>query len=114
MGAPIIIAPGGWGLEQRPFFVLCTADYVEVLNQSGESYGRFPTDQLEFDKKFESFLRRAGRISNAIVIFLIRPEGVDTHKVASKTADQLGVRNAKLPLPGTGEIDFSRLREMGS
>ena len=110
-GAPIIIDPSGMGRDQRPYFVLCTADYVEILNRGGESYGRFPTDQLEFDKLFEKFLVRAGRISDAIVIFLIRPEGVATHSLASRAADQLGVRNAKLPLPGTGEIDFSRLRE---
>lgn len=111
MGAPIIIDPSGMGRDQRPYFVLCTADYVETLDRRGESYRRYPTDQLEFDKDFERFLRRAGRISDAIVIFLIRPEGVATHSLASRAADQLGVRNAKLPLPGTGEIDFSRLRE---
>ena len=111
MGAPIIIDPSGMGRDQRPYFVLCTADYVETLDRRGESYRRYPTDQLEFDKDFERFRRRAGRISDAIVIFLIRPDGVATHSLASRTADQLGVRNAKLPLPGTGEIDFSRLQE---
>ncbi len=111
VGAPIIIDPSGLGRDQRPYFVLCTADYVEILDRRGETYGRFPKDQLEFDPKFEKFLRRAGKISDALVIFLIRPEGVGTHDVASRVADQLGVRNAKLPLPGAGEIDFSMLRK---
>ena len=111
-GAPIMIDPSGLGRDQRPYFVLCAAEYVEILNRYGESYGRFPQDQLEFDAKFEKFLRRAGKISDAIVIFLIRPEGVKTHDVASRVADQLGVRNAKLPLPGEGEIDFSMFRQV--
>jgi hypothetical protein len=111
VGAPIIIDPSGLGRDQRPYFLLCTADYVEQIDSRGETYRRFPKDQLEFDPKFEKFLRRAGKISDALVIFLIRPEGVGTHDVASRVADQLGVRNAKLPLPGTGEIDFSMLRK---
>ena len=52
MGAPIIIDPSGMGRDQRPYFVLCTADYVETLDRRGESYRRYPTDQLEFDKDF--------------------------------------------------------------
>jgi len=111
VGAPIIIDPSGLGRDQRPFFVLCTADYIELIDSRGESYVRFPKDQLEFDPEYEKFLRRAGKISDALVIFLIRPEGVKTHTVASRVADQLRVRNAKLPLPGVGEIDFSMLRK---
>jgi hypothetical protein len=40
------------------------------------------------------------------VIFLIRPEGVGTFKAAEQVALQFKVRNAKLPLPGLGKLDF--------
>ena len=109
-GAPIIIDPSGIGRHQIPYLVLCTADYVELFHRYGEAYGRYPSDQLNYDHDFKRFLRRVRNISDALVIFMIRPDGIKTHTQASRIADQLGVRNAKLPLPGTGEIDFSLLR----
>ncbi|MAI79178.1 MAG: hypothetical protein CL917_09575 [Deltaproteobacteria bacterium] len=110
-GAPIIIDPSGMSRDQIPYLVLCTAEYVELFHRYGDTAGRYPSDQLEFDRDFKRFLRRVRNISDAIVIFMIRPDGVETHTQASRIADQLNVRNAKLPLPGTGEIDFSMLRE---
>lgn len=109
-GAPIIIDPSGVGRDQVPYLVLCAADYVELFFLSGDTYGRFPVDQLEYEPDFKRFLKRVGVISDALVIFMIRPDGMKTYSTASRIADKLSVRNAKLPLPGTGELDFSLLR----
>jgi hypothetical protein len=46
---------------------------------------------------------------DATVIFLIRPDGVDTFERARQRAHQLNVRYAKLPLPGQGDLRFGRL-----
>jgi len=47
------------------------------------------------------------------VIFLIRPGGVSSFGEAEDIANQFKVRNAKLPLPGKGALDFSRMQEGG-
>jgi len=45
------------------------------------------------------------------VIFLIRPDGVESFFEAENVANQFKVRNAKLPLPGDGDLDFSLMQQ---
>jgi hypothetical protein len=59
--------------------------------------------------RFKVYLQKVRAVRYGTVIFLIRPSGVETYKRAVKMADELYIRNAKLPMPGFGEIDFSRL-----
>jgi hypothetical protein len=42
-----------------------------------------------------------------IIIFLIRPSGVQTYLDAEFVADRAGARHGKLPVPGLGRLDLS-------
>jgi hypothetical protein len=117
MRAPIIIDPSGLGREQRPYMVECHQDYIELYNTRGEWSLRVPSEEISISGDLRKYMRRIRAIHNAIVIFLIRPDGVLTYQEASEIATRHKVRHAKLPLPGEGELDFSRLnaaREKGA
>jgi len=107
--APIIIDPTGLGPRWQPYLIECTADYLEFHDATGEFSVRIPDEEIAISEDYRRYLRRARVIQDAIVIFMIRPDGVDTCDVAVREADQHRVRHARLPLPGDGEIDFSAL-----
>ena len=104
--APILIDPSGIGPNYQPYLVECTADYLELHRTKGDFSFRIPTEEVARSPEYKKFLRRVRAISRGLVIFLIRPEGVGTFKAAEQVALQLKVRNAKLPLPGQGMLDF--------
>jgi hypothetical protein len=72
---------------------------------------RIPREEIALDDDYGRYLRRVRVIRDAIVIFLIRPDGVDTYAIASQVAENHQVRHAKLPLPGEGELDFGRFAD---
>ncbi len=104
--APIVIEPSGLGREQQPYIVECTADYLELHRISDDWSFRIPKNEILGEGDFRVFLRRVRAIRNGIVIFLIRPEAVATYRFAAEAADRQNVRHAKLPLPGSGELDL--------
>ena len=59
---------------------------------------------------YKKFLRRLRVVNRGLLVFLIRPDGVGTFNEAEAVANRLKVRNAKLPLPGDGALDFGLLR----
>lgn len=107
---PIIIDPTGLGREWRPYLFECRADYIELHRSDGELSYRIPREEIEYSEDFRRALRRVRAIHDAIVIFLIRPEGVKTCDLAWRVAEAHRVRKANLPLPGEGELDLSRMQ----
>jgi hypothetical protein len=107
---PIIIDPAGLGREWRPFLFECTAEYIELHRSDGELSYRIPRAEIERSEDFRRALRRVRNIHDAIVIFLIRPDGVTTCNIAWLVAEAARVRKANLPLPGEGELDLSRMQ----
>ena len=107
---PIIIDPAGLGREWRPFLFECRADWIELHRSDGELSFRIPREEIERSEDFRRALRRVRNIHDAIVIFLIRPDGVSTCNIAWAVADAARVRKANLPLPGEGELDLSRMQ----
>ena len=57
--------------------------------------------------RFRAFLQRIRNTLDGTVIFLIRPNGVATYEWASEMSGRLFVRQAKLPLPTQGTLDFA-------
>jgi len=108
-GAPrITIEPAGAGPLLKPFFVECTEQGLEI-HKPGEDWSIFlPLDEVQAGTRFQSFLQRVRAIRDGTVIFLIRPRGVLAYDRAVVEARKSLVRHAKLPLPGDGELDFSR------
>ena len=103
----IRIHPQGRGAALRAFFVECRAEGVRIYHEGLD-------DSLFLDRKtrhgqsqFEIFLRRVRAIPSHTVVFLIRPDGVETYDWANEAATNISVRHAKLPLPGQGEIEFA-------
>ena len=109
--APILIDPSGIGPDYRPFLVECTRDYVELHHTRGDFSFRIPTDEVVRNPEYKKFLRQVRAISRGLVIFLIRPDGVGTFMEAEAVANQFRVRNAKLPLPGQGDLDFTLMQQ---
>jgi hypothetical protein len=109
--APIIIEPSGVGPDYVPFFVECTRDYLEVHRTQDEYSYRIPATEVSRSADYKKFLRRLRAVSRGLLIFLIRPDGVETFSEAEAVAHRLKVRNAKLPLPGEGALDFDLMRE---
>lgn len=103
----IRIHPQGRSAALRPFFVECRAEGLRLYHEGLD-------DSLFLDRmsrrdvsQFEVFLRRARAISNHTVIFLIRPDGVETYTWALQKTGNISVRHAKLPLPGHGKLEFA-------
>jgi len=113
MAAPILITPSGVGPDYKPFLVECTADYLELHRTKGDLSFRIPRSEITRSPDYKKYLRRVRAISRGMVIFLIRPGGVSSFGEAEDIANQFKVRNAKLPLPGKGALDFSRMQEGG-
>lgn len=101
------IAPAGVGPAYRPYFAECTANYIEVHTTRSDFSYRVPSEDVLRGQDFQRFLRRIRVLRNTKLVFLVRPEGVETFQVASEAARRLEVDFAKLPLPGDGELDFS-------
>jgi hypothetical protein len=104
--APIVIDPTGLGPDRRPYLVECTRDYIELHRTKGDWTYRIQRNEIRTSPDFPKFLRRVSVIHDSIVIFMIRPDGVQTFHEAEMLARQHNVRHAKLPLPGQGELDF--------
>jgi len=109
--APIVIEPSGLGPNYKPFFVECTRDYLEVHRTQDEYSYRIPATEVSRSTDYKKFLRRLRAVSRGLLIFLIRPDGVETFNEAETVAHRLKVRNAKLPLPGQGALDFGLMHE---
>jgi len=105
--APIVIDPTGLGPTRRPYLVECSKDYIELHRTKGDWTYRIQRHEILTSPDFPKFLRRVRAIHDSIVIFMIRPDGVQTFHEAEMLARQHNVRHAKLPLPGQGKLDFS-------
>ncbi len=109
--ASIIIEPSGVGREWRPFLMECGADYLEYYDTGDQQSRRIARVELHRGDKLPRLLRYIRNTPRSIVIFLIRPDGVDTCQRARALADAALVRSAELPLPGNGPLDLRRLSD---
>jgi hypothetical protein len=104
---PIRILPHGAGQPLRPFFVECRKEGVRVYHQNLRESFYLARENIDDVAQFRTFLQRVRSVRDGTVIFLIRPDGVDTWAWASGQSGHLYVRHAKLPLPSHGELEFA-------
>ncbi|MCZ6784287.1 MAG: hypothetical protein O7G30_13350 [Proteobacteria bacterium] len=104
--APITILPQGEGPLLRPLFVECAKTELRIHRLDQPWSLRVRLNTPEGRSSFDTFLRRVRVEPGASVVFLVRPDGVALFKQAEARARALTVRHAKLPLPGTGKLDF--------
>lgn len=107
---PILIDPTGLSRHLEPWFVECDAGGVTAYRVSDGLSHFVPRDALDGSGDFARYLRRLKVSPGALLVLLVRPDGLETSALASRMAEAMGVRSAQLPLPGRGELDWSLLR----
>jgi hypothetical protein len=104
---PIRILPHGSARPLQPFFVECRAEGVRVYQKNLRDSLYYARESLDDVSRFRAFLQRVRSVRDGTVIFLIRPDGVESYAWASGQSGRLYVRHAKLPLPGQGVLEFA-------
>jgi hypothetical protein len=99
------IHPGGSGKAVKPTFVEVTAGEL-VIHNKGQTE-RVPRAEIESSAALRKVIEANPKVENTnrVLIFLIRPEGVPTYRLAAQRAEKANF--SKLPVPGSGPLDLS-------
>ena len=107
---PILIDPTGLSKNWKPFFIECDEGGVTAYRATDDFRYFVPLEELSTSGDFGRYLRRVRAVPGALLVLLVRPEGIGTQTQAEQIVRNAGIRVARLPLPGTGEIDWSLMR----
>jgi hypothetical protein len=107
---PILIDPTGLSRRFEPFFIECDAGGVTAYRATDDFSYFVPKSDLSSSGDFGRYLRRVKATPGALLVLLVRPDGIETNRLAESVLRNAGMRVASLPLPGTGELDWSLLR----
>lgn len=108
---PILIDTTGLSSHHKPFFVECDAEGVTAYRASDDFSYFVAKDDMSTSGNFGRYLNRIRVEPGALLVLLVRPDGIASMSLAARTADAKGIlRVARLPLPGSGELDWSLLR----
>ncbi|MEQ1850521.1 MAG: hypothetical protein ABMA01_02905 [Chthoniobacteraceae bacterium] len=105
----IIVQTGGTGTSAgaQLFFVECAGAGI-VMHKSLTEKTRITSASIGVDEAYNKFLEEAKKTPNAMVLFLLRDDGLAAYNRAAGWAEgQFGLRTGKLPLPGKGAADLS-------
>lgn len=124
----ILVEPTGSGTNRRASFIDCTENALIVQD---ENFTRISKMEIPSSKKLRQILDQLRIESQKLeqdlglgafggvtadvpegkgddVIFIIRPDGVETFKLAAKVAEETNAKYAFLPVPGYGPLDLTR------
>ncbi|MEM9174695.1 MAG: hypothetical protein AAGC67_05635 [Myxococcota bacterium] len=107
---PILIDPTDLSARWRPYFIECDAEGITALRASDDLRYFVPKDAIAMEGDLERYLRRVRGEPAALLVLLVRPDGLPTSRVTARVARAAGIRVARLPLPGGGELDWRLLR----
>jgi hypothetical protein len=107
---PILIDPTGLSRNLQPYFVECDVGGATAYRASDDFRYFVPKDDLSSSGDFGRYLRRVRAVPGALLVLLVRPDGISTSVRAERIARDSGIRVARLPLPGNGALDWSLLR----
>lgn len=107
---PILIDPTGLSRSQTPYFVECDAGGATAYRVSDDLEYFVPRDDLSTSGDFGRYLRRVRAIPGALLVLLVREDGIETARRVARLARDAEIRVARLPMPGEGKIDFRLLR----
>jgi len=102
-----ILPPGSGGGPRRGVFVEAAKGKAIVHDPKP---WEAPAGKVAADPRFKALLEKIRGDKDAIITFLIRPDGVGTYFEMQKAADAAGVRSGRVPLPGSGTLDLSEAR----
>lgn len=107
---PILIDPTGLSRNQTPYFVECDVGGATAYRVSDDLVYFIPLEDLSTSGDFGRYLRRVRALPGALLVLLVRENGIETSKRVESLARASSVRVARLPMPGGGKIDFRLLR----
>ena len=107
---PILIDPTGLSARWQPFFIECEEEGVTALRASDDLRYFVPKSGIEMTGDLERYLRRVRSEPAALLVLLIRPEGLETAGAMAALARKAGIRVARLPVPAGGDLDWRLVR----
>jgi hypothetical protein len=107
---PILIDPTGLSKRWKPFFIECDAGGATAYRATDDFQYFVPREDLSTSGDFGRYLRRIRATPGALLVLLVRPDGIATARRARAVASGAQIRVARLPLPGTGSLDWALLR----
>jgi len=107
----VSILPSGSGLRMTPHFVECGEGSLTLHTQDPPKLIR--AANMVTDQDFLDVLKTVANSADDTIIFLIRPEGLNTFRAAKRLCDEGELRHGKLPVAGGGRIDLSRFSKAG-
>jgi multidrug efflux pump subunit AcrA (membrane-fusion protein) len=107
---PILIDPTDLSRSQTPFFVECEEDGITAYRASDDFAYFVPLPAVSTSGDFGRYLRRVRAMPGALLVLLVREDGIATARQTEAVARGAGIRTAKLPLPGAGKLDFRLMR----
>ena len=107
---PILIDPTGLSARWQPFFIECEEEGVTALRASDDLRYFVPKNGIEMTGDLERYLRRVRSEPAALLVLLIRPEGLETARAMVALARKAGIRVARLPVPAGGDLDWRLVR----
>lgn len=107
---PILIDPTGLSARWQPFFIECEEEGVTALRASDDLRYFVPKSGIEMTGDLERYLRRVRSEPAALLVLLIRPEGLETARAMVALARKAGIRVARLPVPAGGDLDWHLVR----
>lgn len=107
--AHVRILPSGSGVDLKATFVECAA--ASVVLYDGPEPVRIPMGQLGGSAEYQQLLDKVKQLEKGTVIFLVRPDGVDSYNAARNLARSSYVTNGKLAIAGQGKLDLSMFQK---
>ena len=111
--APVALLPSGSRAPLTPYFIECLKGGVRLRGRNGTWSPELYLTDLVDKSRIRVYLERVRLTRSGTAIFLLRPDGVETYKRAEEIAKVALVRYGKLPIPGSGEIDFRLIESPG-
>jgi uncharacterized protein YlxW (UPF0749 family) len=113
--AVVQIRSGGSGVDIDPTFVECAATGL-VIHGASEPQRIVGAEIGAQGGEFYKLLERIAGTPKGEVVFLVRPDGVNTYNAARNAARSMYTTNGyakvgKLPVPSQGNIDLSIFRK---
>ncbi len=107
---PIMIDPTGLSRHFVPYFIECDAQGATAYRARDDFRYFVAKADLSTSGDFGRYLRRVRAEPGALLVLLVRRDGLSTCDRTEQVARGAEIRVARLPLPGTGKIDWSLLR----
>lgn len=106
---PVIVQPSGSGsnANKELYFIEAIGSGI-VIHKSDKEKIRLNSGSIGVDDQFNEWLKSIKGKNNAMILFLLREDGVSAYNRAAGWAEnEYGIATGKLPLPGKGEVDLS-------